>query len=439
MNKRQINAILFLISILIFSGCVSENKQSSSKNETTIKPQAIRVSTADIDSAEPAIASAKDGIFVLWVEHKTDKEANVVIRQFDFNGQPKSEKVRVNPQEGQAKSWRGDPPTLKIGQDGTLYVGWTAKVVGAEGAANTLYLSVSRDGGRSFESPVKINDDTAPASHGMHSLAVDNSGHIYFTWLDERYLNSRKAQAGVKENLNENYHFEKAAFFHHHQEENKPEPNAELYFAVSNDNGKTFSPNKRLAENVCPCCKTSLLTTNDGRIYASWRQVLTGEFRHIAVASSTDNGNSFSSPVIVSDDKWQISACPVSGASLANSNGDLNVVWFTAGEAGPKGLYMAESKDGGKTFSQRILISESAISGTPVLLNGDTARKRIVWEDNGKLMIASLQDKNQSIENKQEIGKGELVSAAISREHLFISYVNKENNKRAVWLTLINN
>ncbi len=46
----------------------------------------------------------------------------------------------------------------------------TARVEVAEGSANDLYLSVSRDGGKSFDAPVKVNDDRLPAVHGMHSL-----------------------------------------------------------------------------------------------------------------------------------------------------------------------------------------------------------------------------------------------------------------------------
>lgn len=441
MNKRQNKALLLLISTIAFASCTSQSNQTQpqtiSQNEANINSGLIRVSAVNVNSAEPAIASSEDGVSIVWIEHRADKEADVIFQRFDSNGQPESERVRVNPQQGQAKSWRGDPPTIKVGQDGVIYVGWTAKVEGEQGSANTLYLSVSRNNGQSFESPVKVNDDTAPASHGMHSLAVDNSGRIYFAWLDERYLNSHKEQANVNKGLKETYHFEKTAFFQHQESEHKPEPNAELYFAVSSDNGKTFSPNKRLAENVCPCCKTSLLPATDGHIYASWRQVLAGDFRHIAVASSNDNGNSFSSPVVVSDDKWQISACPVSGASLiSSSENTLRVAWFTAGEAGQKGLYLAESKDGGKTFSPRALISESAISGTPVLLS-DGEMSKILWEDNGKMMIAKLQKENFNIENKQQFGDGQVLASVINNGKILVSYVKKESETQSIWLSVL--
>src|SRR6185437_11841057 len=75
--------------------------------------------------------------------------------------------------------------------------------------------------------------------------------------------------------------------------------------------------------------------------YAGWRQVLPGSYRHIAVASSTDGGTKFSTPVIVSDDHWMLQGCPVSGPSLSvdAASGTLKVLWYAAGESGAPGVY----------------------------------------------------------------------------------------------------
>ena len=73
------------------------------------------------------------------------------------------------------------------------------------------------------------------------------------------------------------------------------ESNRDLYLSHSTDGGKTFSLIAKVARKVCPCCKTALAVSADGTLYAGWRQVLPGNFRHIAVASSTDGGTTFSS------------------------------------------------------------------------------------------------------------------------------------------------
>ena len=66
----------------------------------------------------------------------------------------------------------------------------------------------------------------------------------------------------------------------------------------------------------------------------------------------------FSSPKIVSDDRWVLQGCPVSGPSLSvDSGGKLKVLWFAAGEGNAPGLYFAESTDRGHSFSPRQILS----------------------------------------------------------------------------------
>ncbi|MDQ3063161.1 MAG: glycoside hydrolase, partial [Acidobacteriota bacterium] len=355
---------LFLLALLITSfGCGSMNNLETEtqnptppQNEKIIQPQTIRVSAPEIDAAEPAIATSQNGnVFVAWVEHGTGKQANVLVQSFDKNGKPTGEKVRVNPQPGQATAWRGDPPSVAAAPDGAIYIVWTARGASAEGNPTDIYLSASRDNGRSFAPPVKVNDDTIPTSHGMHSVAVDKTGQVYVAWLDERNIKKEpQPSLSPAPAPSTPSNGEKSKHLHNHKE-----PNSEVFFSTSTDGGKTFAANKKLADEVCPCCDTSILAAEDGKVYVSWRQVLPGELRHIAVISSTDKGNNFSALTIVSDDQWQIAACPVSGATLlSGADNSLKVLWFTAGKAGPPGLYLAESKDGGKTFAPRTLVSE---------------------------------------------------------------------------------
>jgi hypothetical protein len=382
----------------------------------------VLISGKDTDAAEPAVATAGDGtVFVAWVEHRAGGEADVWLAHLDAEAKPQGAPVRVNAQAGEATAWHGDPPTVAVAPDSTLYVGWTARVAGAK-HASTLYLSASRDGGRSFSSHVKVNDDEKPAAHGMHSLAVAPDGRIYVAWLDER---NAAPPPPAKPNSG-----------HVHKESNR-----EVFFASSADGGRTFSANQRLASEVCPCCKTSLAAGADGRVYASWRQVLPGEFRHIAVAASTDGGRTFSQPAIVHDDKWQIAGCPVSGAALAiATDGALSVLWYTAGEAGTPGLYRSESRDGGRTFAPRTALARSSGRGTPVLLaaSGDD-QLLAVWEERGegastRIATAQLKDDGQTPPSDALTSPGELPVASRTAEGIFVAYVKEADARRSVWL-----
>lgn len=382
--------------------------------------QPVRISPEGVDAAEPAVAAGSDGaVYVAWVEHR-GKDADVLVARANADGRPKGSPVRVNPAPGKAAAWHGDPPTLAVAPDGALHVGWTGRVESARGHANDLFLSTSRDGGQSFAAPVKVNDDQKPGAHGMHSLAVSAGGQVHVAWLDER--NVAPPPADVR-----------AGGRHKHKE-----PNREVFFASSSDGGRTFSPNRRVAGEVCPCCKTSLAASPDGRVYVSWRQVLPGDFRHIAVASTTDGGRSFSEPVLVSDDRWMIAGCPVSGAALAvGAEGALRVLWYTAGEAGTPGLYWSESRDGGRTFAPRRAFAESGGRGTPALLPDGGDGFVAVWEGSGvtgRPLTARLSGEGSGGGSTALAGEGELPVAAKAAGHVFTAFVLKKDGRRGVWV-----
>lgn len=435
-----------LISLL-FSACAERKIQTPENESRDLKTN--RVSAVEKDSAEPNIASAPDGgIYLVWAEHGASKKADIFLKKFDREGNPVGENVRVNPEPGQATAWRGDQPTVKIGADKSVYVGWTASVE-ADGKKGTdLYLSVSRNDGASFDAPVKVNDDSAPASHGMHSLAVDKSNRVYLVWLDERNVKTAE-KAEIFERLEPTPTPEFEIVKIHHDSNKKAEnpkteapkaetePNSEIFYAVSKDGGKTFSANKKVAGEICPCCKTSIIAAPDEKVYVSWRQVLAGDFRHIAVAASDNHGESFSAPVIVSNDQWQINACPVSGAALAiGAKNQLEILWFTAGQAGQPGLYLSESADGGKTFAPRSPVFENVSVSGLTLLADETQNFNAVWDSGGKILSRKLQSTPSEI---KEIGNGELPSAAVSGQKLFVAFIKKEGAKRTVWLTVSDN
>jgi hypothetical protein len=212
------------------------------------------------------------------------------------------------------------------------------------------------------------------------------------------------------------------------------ESNRDLYLAYSTDGGRTFSPNRKVASEACPCCKTALAVSADGTLYAGWRQVLPGSFRHIAVASSTDGGTKFSAPVVVSDDRWMLQGCPVSGPSLSvdTASGNLKVVWYAAGEGSAPGVYLAESKDNGRSFSPRQLLSQETVRGTPALA---------LWDNN---LIALWQNSDVAETKMRDIGNAgaalsvavnaELPAGAFANDKLFVAYIAKEKEKRSIWL-----
>jgi hypothetical protein len=421
-------AIIACIASLTFIiGCTQQqSKEVSPANNappptttTTSIPKPVRVSADNTDAAEPSIAPGTDGtIYVVWVEHRENKDADVMLAHLDREGQTAGAPVRVNPKAGEATAWRGDPPTVAVTADGTIHVGWTARLA-SEGHANDLYLSTSREGGKTFEQPVRVNDDGKEVTHAMHSLAVGADNRVYVVWLDERSVVMPAAN-------------EKGKKMEH------MEANREVFFASSSDGGRTFSPNQRLAKEACPCCKTAVIAGKDNRVFASWRQVLPGEFRHIALAASEDGGKTFSQPVIVSDDRWMTASCPVSGPSLSAVNdGALRVVWYTEGNKGVPGLYWAESSDSGRKFSESRPLAKGEARGNPMLLANNGQGALVIWESSeggaARVMSASLAGDGANTVSPLTTS-GELPSAAMSGDQLFVGYISKVNDRRSIWI-----
>ena len=426
-QMRRIMGSLFVGAVCL-SGCGRSSTDTSAyKKELLLRlSQPVRVSSEVVDAAEPAIAASPDGdVYVAWVNHGPNREADVMIARFSGDGQMRGSPVRVNLQPGIATAWRGDPPTVAVAPDETVHVGWTARVEAGTGHATDLYLSSSRDHGQTFSAPVKVNDDTKPAVHGMHSLAVGDDSRIYVAWLDERNIAPMK-DMGMD-----------AKTAGHHVESNR-----ELFMSLSADGGRTFTSNRQVAKDVCPCCKTTLAVGPEGRVYFGWRQVLPGDFRHIAVASSSDGGSTFSQAVIVSDDQWSLKGCPVSGAALsAARNGTLRVLWYAGGEKGESGVYWSESENGGQSFSPRQLLAATKARGTPVLLNDQGGNAIGVWEasENGvaELFVARLSANTQITRDQHSVGTGELPAAAATSDRFFIVNLKSDGEQQSIWLATV--
>lgn len=376
----------------------------------------VRVSAEGTTAAEPAVATGPGGaIYVVWIEHRGEA-ADVWLERRDGALRRLGEPVRVNATAGEATAWFGDPPTVAVAPEGAVYVGWSRRDDDASRHAATVCVSTSRDGGRSFE-PAVPADATARADQGLHSLAAGRGGRVYVAWLDERSLPPKTG--------------EHAAGGHH-----MPEPNREVYVAASTDGGRSFGASRRVAPEACPCCKTSLAIATDGRVYVSWRQVLEGDFRHIAVASSAAGATAFSAPAIVSDDRWHLTGCPVSGAALRPDGASrLDVLWYSAGADGPAGLYTAESRDGGRHFGPRRLVREAAVRGTPRLLANGRSRVAL-WEATGE-GGARVSTAGMDGRAAPSVFAGGTPAAVVAGKRIVVAYTVKEGDRSAVFVTTI--
>jgi hypothetical protein len=110
---------------------------------------------------------------------------------------------------------------------------------------------------------------------------------------------------------------------------------------------------------VCECCPTTAAVTSDG-VIAAFRNRTEDEIRDIYV-SRLENGK-WSEPTAVHNDNWKINACPVNGPMLSARGRDVVIAWYT-GKVEPGQVFVAFSKDAGRTFAAPIRVDDAGSLG----------------------------------------------------------------------------
>jgi hypothetical protein len=138
-----------------------------------------------------------------------------------------------------------------------------------------------------------------------------------------------------------------------------------------------------VASHVCFCCKTAVATSGT-RVYVAWRHIYPGSIRDIAVARSSDNGQTFGEPARLSEDDWKIAGCPDDGPAMAaDGHGGIHLAWptFVPGETPRKGIFYASLTDAG-TFTPRLrLDAGTADPAHPQLASDVHGTSAVVWDE----------------------------------------------------------
>jgi hypothetical protein len=294
-------------------------------------------------------------------------------------GQTFSAPVRVNSVAGDARVNGEQPPRVSVrprqGRAPEIAVVWTTK--GAQGTK--LLAGISTDGGATFAPSTLVPGTDAAGNRGWEGLGTGPAGRFFAVWLDHRKLAQQDAQvAGQHQHMPGMTMPASPAT----PDDVAMAQLSQLY--VSPLDGAS-SP-VAVTGGVCYCCKTAILSGGGNSVYVAWRHVYPGSMRDIAFAASRDGGRTFSAPVRVSEDKWQIQGCPDDGPSMAvDARGRIHIVWPTvvSEKDGPvKALFHAMSIDG-KTFTPRTRLPTQGQANHPQLaIRGDGA-VAVVWDESG--------------------------------------------------------
>lgn len=150
------------------------------------------------------------------------------------------------------------------------------------------------------------------------------------------------------------------------------------------DNGESWSsPVSVDGAPSCECCRVVIASDSRGTVYVAWRKIMEGGIRDIAVSRSDDFAKTWSTPTRVHADDWVMGFCPDAGPSLrVDGNDVLHTAWWT-GKEGEAGVRYSQSVDGGKTFSemQSLKSAEKSRPSHVQVLLGEKGKVAVVWDD----------------------------------------------------------
>jgi len=332
-------------------------------------------------NATPTVAAAGDLVAVAWSASLPSGATDVFAAVSRDRGRSFGAPVRVNDVEGDPRVNGEQPPRATIA-GGAVTVVWTAK--GANGTR--LLQSRSTDGGRTFAKSAIVPGADAGGNRGWENTAVDRGGRVIAVWLDHRELAQQDGQI--------------AASHHDHSKGAASAPAAKHDGVAMAQRSKLFFGSldgaiapRAITGGVCYCCKTALASGADGAIYAAWRHVYPGNIRDIAFTVSRDGGASFSAPVRVSEDRWQLEGCPDDGPAMAiDSANRVHIVWPTLVNEGGEdaiALFYATSADGA-SFTPRQRIPTSGMPHHPQIAIARDGSPAIAWDEaaNGRRSAA---------------------------------------------------
>ena len=177
--------------------------------------------------------------------------------------------------------------------------------------------------------------------------------------------------------------------------------NYDIFFKRSNDDGNSFGSPINLSDNV-GFSEHPQIASVGNHIYVVWVDDSSGQ-REIMFSKSLDRGKTFSNSIVVS----QNSLSPYH-AELAAEGQDVYIVWNSFGMEIGNIIFLAKSNDEGKTFGKLIEIGEGDLETYPKIA-ASANEYYITWdrrdhEDTEILLIKGHKDYN-NIQNVTQINK----------------------------------
>jgi hypothetical protein len=294
---------------------------------------------------QPQAAAGEDGtIHLIYYKGESSGGDIFYVRQKNGdNGFSKPLQVNSRPQSAMsAGTIRG--AQLALGRNGRVHVAWNghAPAKGNWMDAPMLYTRLN-DAGSAFE-PERNLITSARGLDGGGSVAADKNGNVYVMW--------HAPQPG-----NTNGELGRA-----------------LFVSRSNNDGKSFTPETLATAQptgACACCGMKAFADDEGNVFALFRAASSLTNRAETLLMSSKDGTGFD---VIYSHPWAISTCPMSSASLAQTQGAI----LAAGETHGRVFFVRADP---KTRQISSPVSPEVKAKHPVVVANSRGEVLFVWTE----------------------------------------------------------
>jgi hypothetical protein len=265
----------------------------------------------------------------------------------------------------------GLQPQSAVDRHGVIHLVY---LYGDPAAADVAYVRKA-PGDKQFSTPIRVNDQPGSAIglgtvRGAH-LALGKGGRVHVAWNGSSTAEPKTARNSAPM----------------------------LYTRLKND-GTGFEPQRNLMRSGSGLDGGGAVAADPlGNVYVTWHaqgqvdgRPIEGEgHRRVWIARSTDDGQTFPPEAAVSP--AELGACGCCGlGALADSRGNLYLLYRSAREVVHRDIYLMISKDHGKTFGATCLApwEIGACPMSTVSLTEAAGRVLVSWETQGQVFFAPV-------------------------------------------------
>ena len=222
-------------------------------------------------------------------------------------------------------------------------------VAAVDNAGNIHLFQLDHAAGTWQPLPGTLNDKPGSAPEGLMTLAADDAGDFFATWLDVRVQ-------------------------HHNQ----------VFFSRSSSiaGNLSWTPNAQVNTSplgsACECCRPGIAVAN-GTVAIMFRNNLNGA-RDMYLATSMDHGRTFSAARLLGRGTWKLDACPMDGGAVhVAASGQITTLWRREST-----LYTARPDE-----------AEVAIgTGRSPMMSIGPSAAFVIWQDGEQIRLTDMNGRN---------------------------------------------